>query len=103
MLAPLKSGVKKCLEICASKGGGVGRLMANTILKFHFDYWHTSLSPSTEPGLLISRLSNEMLDDFISFDSNDCYNVRLTLKINGVDHFTLLYIYEPVMWCGDEN
>ena len=32
-----KSGVKKCLEICAIKGG-VGRLMANTILNFHFDY-----------------------------------------------------------------
>ena len=26
------------------KGGGVGRLMANAILNFHFDYWHTSLS-----------------------------------------------------------
>ena len=25
------------------KGGGVGRLMANAILNFHFDYWHTSL------------------------------------------------------------
>ena len=23
--------------------GGVGRLMANAILNFHFDYWHTSL------------------------------------------------------------
>ena len=39
-----KSGVKKCLEICAIKGGGVGRLMANAILNFHFDYRHTSLS-----------------------------------------------------------
>ena len=33
-----KSGVKKCLEICAIKGGGVRRLMAKTILNFHFDY-----------------------------------------------------------------
>ena len=24
-------------------GGGVGRLMANAILNFHFDYLHTSL------------------------------------------------------------
>ena len=38
-----KSGVKKCLEICAIKGGGVGPLMANAILNFHFDYLTTSL------------------------------------------------------------
>ena len=42
-----KSGVKKCLEICAIKGGGgvggVGRLMANAISNFHFDFLHTSL------------------------------------------------------------
>ena len=25
--------------------GGVGRLMANAILNFHFDYWNTSLKP----------------------------------------------------------
>ena len=42
-----KSGVKKCLEICAIKGGGSRRLMAKTILNFHFDYWHTSLSICT--------------------------------------------------------
>ena len=28
----------------AIKGGGVGRLMANAILNFHFDFPHTSLS-----------------------------------------------------------
>ena len=28
----------------AIKGGGVGRLMANAILNFHFDYLHTSLN-----------------------------------------------------------
>ena len=40
-----KSGVKKCLEICAIMGaGGVGRLMANTILNFHFDFLNTYLS-----------------------------------------------------------
>ena len=38
-----KSGVKKCLEISAIKGGG-RRLMAKSILNFHFDYPHTSLS-----------------------------------------------------------
>ena len=39
-----KSGVKKCLEICAIKGGGVGPLMANAIKNFHFDYLNTSLT-----------------------------------------------------------
>ena len=39
-----KSGVKKCLEICAIKGGGGRRLMAKTILNFHFDYLTTSLT-----------------------------------------------------------
>ena len=38
-----KSGVKKCLEICAIKGGGVGPLMANAIKNFHFDFLTTSL------------------------------------------------------------
>ena len=28
----------------AIKGGGVGRLMANAILNFHFDFPHPSLS-----------------------------------------------------------
>ena len=40
-----KSGVKKCLEILPLKGwGGVGPLMANAILNFHFDFLHPSLS-----------------------------------------------------------
>ena len=33
------------MEICAIKGGEGGqRLMANTILNFHFDYLHPSLT-----------------------------------------------------------
>ena len=47
-----KSGVKKCLEICAINGGGVGRLIANTILNFHFDYRHTSLGRVEEKYVL---------------------------------------------------
>ena len=39
-----KSGVKKCLEICAIKGGGVGPLMANAIKNFHFDFLKPSLN-----------------------------------------------------------
>ena len=31
------------MEICAIKGGGVGPLMANAILNFHFDYLTPSL------------------------------------------------------------
>ena len=50
----LKSDILKCeirfiyvgfnCKICAIKGGGVGRLMANAILNFHFDYRHPSLN-----------------------------------------------------------
>ena len=46
-VAKEKSGVKNCLEICAIMGGGgvgVRRLMAKTILNFHFDYSNPSLS-----------------------------------------------------------
>ena len=32
----------------AIKGGGVGRLMANAIKNFHFDYLHTSLINSED-------------------------------------------------------
>ena len=30
------------------RGGGGGRLMANAILNFHFDYWNTSLSENLD-------------------------------------------------------
>ena len=43
-----KSGVKKCLEILPLRGGGVGPLMANAILNFHFDFLTTSLSSSSK-------------------------------------------------------
>ena len=33
--------------------GGVGRLMANTILNFHFDYLHPSLSAAEATCLLM--------------------------------------------------
>ena len=42
-----KSGVKKCLEILPLRGG-VGPLMANAILNFHFDYPHPSLIEFSE-------------------------------------------------------
>ena len=35
-------------------GGGVGRLMANAILNFHFDFLHTSLSTSWHTCALLS-------------------------------------------------
>ena len=37
-----RSGMKKCLEICAIEGGG-RRIMAKTSLNFHFDSLTTSL------------------------------------------------------------
>ena len=46
-IAKEKKWGKKCLEICAIKGGGVGPLMANAILNFHFDYLTTSLTQTT--------------------------------------------------------
>ena len=55
-----KSGVKKCLEICAIKGGGAGggrRLMANAILDFHFDYPHPSLTFELETILSATGLA----------------------------------------------
>ena len=46
-IAKEKKWGKKCLEICAIQGvGGVGHLMANAILNFHFDYLHPSLIES---------------------------------------------------------
>ena len=51
-----KGGVKKCLEICAIKGGGGRRLMANNILNFHFDYWNTSLSSARSALKLVLHL-----------------------------------------------
>ena len=45
-----KRGGKKCLEICAIEGGGGRRLMAKTILNFHFDY----LTPSLRQASVVS-------------------------------------------------
>ena len=50
-----KSGVKKCLEILPLRGGGVGRLMANAILNFHFDFLHTSLINPKTGNLALSK------------------------------------------------
>ena len=38
------------------RGGGVGRLMANAILNFHFDFLHPSLIPNLQdcPSIIIS-------------------------------------------------
>ena len=47
-----KSGVEKCLEICAIRGGIV-RLMAKTNLNFHFDYLKASLSPFADVKLTV--------------------------------------------------
>ena len=41
-IAKEKKGVKNVWKFVPLRGGG--RLTVNTILNFHFDYWHTSLS-----------------------------------------------------------
>ena len=42
----------------AIKGGGVGRLMANAILNFHFDFLNTSLR-GIERKMPVSQLGTE--------------------------------------------
>ena len=42
-IAKEKKWGKKMSGNFVIKGGGVGRLMANAILNFHFDFPHTSL------------------------------------------------------------
>ena len=39
----------------AIKGGGVGRLMANAILNFHFDFLNPSLIPNAEKHKKITK------------------------------------------------
>ena len=51
-----KSGVKKCLEILPLKGG-VGPLVANAILNFHFDFLHTSLRPKAGSVTMAAELN----------------------------------------------
>ena len=74
-----KSGVKKCLEIRAIKGGGVGPLMANAILNFHFDYVTTSLTFPCKNLLLGGHICSIImilvtrLTDVISDQKNNWY------------------------------
>ena len=42
-----KWGKKMSGNLCHQGGWGVGPVMANVILNFHFDYWHPSLIQST--------------------------------------------------------
>ena len=69
-IAKEKNGVKRCLEICAIKGGvGVGRLMANTILNFHFDYPHPSLILGIEALLIQSQTRHNSRIIFVYIDT----------------------------------
>ena len=52
--------------------------LANAILNFHFDYWHTSLSESVDD---IGRLWLDLvLLDFINFTSDNLQEPHLKLK-----------------------
>ena len=59
--------------------GGVGRLMANAILNFHFDYWHTSLTKINPVRCLMKSYSFQVyfwfhLYDFITSWTAIIYN-----------------------------
>ena len=56
-----KSGVKKCLEISTIRGGGGQRLMAKTILNFHFDYLKASLS--CQGGITLNVPPSHVVDE----------------------------------------
>ena len=62
----------------AIKGGGVGPLMANAILNFHFDYLTPSLSLQNSPTRVLVTFE---IVDFSRFlgDSGDCCDRRLAL------------------------
>ena len=66
-------------------GGGVGRLMANAILNFHFDFLNPSLTHNVDHILL----------DFLSFfaESNiadKMYNSTLCLTMNKPNHWNVV-------------
>ena len=60
-IAKEKKWGKKCLEICAIKGGGVGPLMANAILNFHFDYLTTSLMETAAEKIKIVKPGDNVM------------------------------------------
>ena len=53
-----KVGLKNVWKFVPLRGGGVGRLRANAILNFHFDYPHTSLK-LVEASTLNFKVLNE--------------------------------------------
>ena len=70
-----KSEVKKCLEILPLRGDG--RLMANAILNFHFDFLNTSLSFQSQVFLSLQDVkfkvgnpSTSRMVDFLSSLTN---------------------------------
>ena len=71
-----KSGVKKCLEILPLRGGGVGPLMANAILNFHFDFLH--------PSLIWALWASEQKVEWMEWMDTpiDCYDYYSTCGAN---------------------
>ena len=52
----------------AIKGGGVGPLMANAILNFHFDFLTTSLMHSAKADEILS--TNQIVKLFYAFNTD---------------------------------
>ena len=67
-----KSGVKKCLEILPLRGGGAGRLMANAILNFHFDYLNPSLKFTVVLSLSLRLLWIEIMPESVQVQQPAC-------------------------------
>ena len=73
-----------CLEILPLGGGGrgVGRLMANAILNFHFDYWHTSLRKYKQSLITTEEVKQLLLQEWrrnVGFEKSDLEEKHLDL------------------------
>ena len=107
-IAKEKSGVKKCLEICAIRGeGGVGRLMANAILNFHFDFPHPSLMYSVECSKPSKRcrlngLNNQRITFFHCLKPANMKKQMLHRPSNVIQHITHRW-YLCLLWLSKES
>ena len=63
-------------------GGGGRRLMANTILNFHFDYWNTSLSLNQEACHIKCDLRWRTTSSFTSHNFNTFTSNLSSLSID---------------------
>ena len=78
-----KSGVKNVWKFVPLRGGGGGRrLMANAILNFHFDYWHTSLRKYKQSLITTEEVKQLLLQEWrrnVGFEKSDLEEKHLDL------------------------